>query len=77
MSQIGVGLLGYKGIGGAHSNTYRQVPHFFDVDPLCNGYASLLAAEGWLTSLKEVLSQSSLAAQRPTLYANDGSGVIG
>ena len=77
MSQIGVGLLGYKDMGGAHSNTYRQVPHFFDVDPLCDGYASLLAAEGWLTSLKEVLSQPPLAAERPTLYANDGSEVIG
>jgi predicted dehydrogenase len=33
MSQIGVGLVGYKFMGRAHSNAYRQVGHFFDVDP--------------------------------------------
>ncbi len=33
MSDIGVGLVGYKFMGRAHSNAYRQVEHFFDVDP--------------------------------------------
>ena len=33
MSEIGVGLVGYKFMGRAHSNGYRQVSHFFDVDP--------------------------------------------
>lgn len=33
MSEIGVGLVGYKFMGRAHSNAYRQVEHFFDVDP--------------------------------------------
>ncbi|MGH2550158.1 MAG: Gfo/Idh/MocA family protein, partial [Thermomicrobiales bacterium] len=33
MSSIGVGLVGYKFMGRAHSNGYRQVSHFFDVDP--------------------------------------------
>src|SRR5690348_5382791 len=33
MSDIGVGLVGYKFMGRAHSNAYRQVAHFFDVDP--------------------------------------------
>jgi predicted dehydrogenase len=33
MSDIGIGLVGYKFMGRAHSNAYRQVPHFFDVDP--------------------------------------------
>ena len=33
MSQIGIGLVGYKFMGRAHSNAYRQVAHFFDVDP--------------------------------------------
>ena len=33
MSDIGVGLVGYKFMGRAHSNAYRQVPHFFEVDP--------------------------------------------
>lgn len=33
MSDIGVGLVGYKFMGRAHSNAYRQVAAFFDVDP--------------------------------------------
>ncbi len=34
MSEIGVGLVGYKFMGRAHSNAYRQVRHFFDVEPV-------------------------------------------
>src|SRR5215203_5043154 len=33
MSEIGVGLVGYRFMGRAHSNAYRQVTRFFDVDP--------------------------------------------
>jgi predicted dehydrogenase len=33
MSEIGVGLVGYKFMGRAHSNAYRQVASIFDVDP--------------------------------------------
>ncbi len=33
MAGIGVGLVGYKFMGRAHSNAYRQLPRFFDVDP--------------------------------------------
>ena len=33
MAEIGVGLVGYKFMGRAHSNAYRQVARFFDVDP--------------------------------------------
>jgi predicted dehydrogenase len=34
MSEIGVGLVGYKFMGRTHSNAYRQVARFFDVDPV-------------------------------------------
>ena len=34
MSEIGVGLLGYRFMGRAHSNAYRQVSRFFDVAPV-------------------------------------------
>jgi predicted dehydrogenase len=34
VTEIGVGLVGYKFMGRAHSNAYRQVAHFFDVDPV-------------------------------------------
>ncbi|HKH12924.1 MAG TPA: Gfo/Idh/MocA family oxidoreductase [Rubrobacter sp.] len=33
MAGVGVGLVGYKFMGRAHSNAYRQLPRFFDVDP--------------------------------------------
>ena len=33
MGEIGVGLVGYRFMGRAHSNAYRQVARFFDVDP--------------------------------------------
>ena len=33
MSEIGVGLVGYRFMGRAHSNAYRQVVRFFGVDP--------------------------------------------
>ncbi|MQA86330.1 MAG: gfo/Idh/MocA family oxidoreductase [Streptosporangiales bacterium] len=32
-AEIGVGLVGYKFMGRAHSTAYRQVRHFFPVDP--------------------------------------------
>jgi predicted dehydrogenase len=34
VDEIGVGLVGYKFMGRAHSNAYRQLPRFFDVDPV-------------------------------------------
>jgi len=33
-TEIGVGLVGYKFMGRAHSNAYRQLPRFFDVAPV-------------------------------------------
>ena len=33
MAEIGVGMVGYKFMGRTHSNAYRQVARFFDVDP--------------------------------------------
>lgn len=33
MSEIGVGLVGYRFMGRVHSNAYRQVARFFGVDP--------------------------------------------
>ena len=33
MSEIGVGLVGYRFMGRVHSNAYRQVVRFFSVDP--------------------------------------------
>jgi predicted dehydrogenase len=32
VGEIGVGLVGYKFMGRAHSNAYRQVGRFFDLE---------------------------------------------
>ena len=34
MNEVGVGLVGYRFMGRAHSNAYRQVARFFDTDPV-------------------------------------------
>ena len=34
MAEIGVGLVGYGFMGKVHSNAYRQVGRFFEVDPI-------------------------------------------
>ena len=57
MAEIGVGLVGYKFMGRTHSNAYRQVARFFDVDPtprmrvLCGrdeaGVTAAAAQLGW------------------------------
>ena len=57
MSEIGVGLVGYKFMGRTHSNAYRQVARFFDVEPtprmrvLCGrdaeGVAAAAVQLGW------------------------------
>ena len=55
--ELGVGLVGYRFMGRAHSNAYRQVARFFDVDPapimraICGrdegGVREAAAALGW------------------------------
>lgn len=32
MKKLNVGMIGYKFMGKAHSNAWKQAPHFFDVD---------------------------------------------
>ena len=32
-SELGIGFVGYKVMGQVHSNAYRQVARYFDVDP--------------------------------------------
>ena len=32
MKKLNVGMIGYKFMGRAHSNAWKQAPHFFDVD---------------------------------------------
>ncbi|UCH22678.1 MAG: Gfo/Idh/MocA family oxidoreductase [Deltaproteobacteria bacterium] len=32
MNKLNIGIIGYKFMGKAHSNAWKQAPHFFDVD---------------------------------------------
>jgi predicted dehydrogenase len=73
MSSIGVGLVGYKFMGRAHSNGYRQVTHFFDVDPapkmvaICgrneeavSGAAKQLGWEGYETDYHKLIARDDI-----------------
>src|SRR5918997_3917526 len=73
MSEIGVGLVGYRFMGRAHSNAYRQVARFFDVTPaprmvaLCGRNeaavreaASSLGWEGYETDYGRMLERDDI-----------------
>ena len=73
MSEIGVGLVGYRFMGRAHSNAYRQVARFFDVDlaprmrALCGrdeaavrSSAEALGWEGYETDYRRMLERDDI-----------------
>ena len=73
MSEIGVALVGYKFMGQAHSNAYRQVARFFDVDPvprmraICGrdeeavkAAAASLGWEGYETDYRRLLERDDI-----------------
>jgi predicted dehydrogenase len=73
MSEIGVGLVGYKFMGRAHSNGYRQVSRFFDVDPkprmvaiagrdkaAVSHAADQLGWEGYETDYRKLIERSDI-----------------
>jgi predicted dehydrogenase len=73
MSEIGIGLVGYKFMGRAHSNAWRQVRHFFDVDPVprlravagrdeasVKEAAASLGWEGYETSYDRLLARDDI-----------------
>jgi predicted dehydrogenase len=73
MREIGVALVGYRFMGRAHSNAYRQVARFFDVDPaprmavLCgrdeavvSEAADTLGWEGYETDYERVLERDDI-----------------
>ncbi len=73
MSEIGIGLVGYKFMGRAHSNAWRQVSHFFDVDPVprmraiagrdeenVKAAAASLGWEGYETDYQRLLARDDI-----------------
>ena len=73
VSEIGVGLVGYRFMGKAHSNAYRQVGRFFDLDlrprmrALCGrdeesvkAAAARLGWEGYETDYRRLLERDDV-----------------
>lgn len=73
MAEIGVGLVGYKFMGRTHSNAYRQVARFFDVDPeprmialagrneaAVSDAARQLGWESYVTDYRELLQRDDI-----------------
>ncbi|MFM8594737.1 MAG: Gfo/Idh/MocA family protein, partial [Chloroflexota bacterium] len=76
MSEIGVGLVGYKFMGRAHSNAYRQVAHFFDVDPIPVMRAICGRNESAVASAAQTLGWESYETDFRTLVARDDIGLV-
>lgn len=76
MSEIGVGLVGYKFMGRAHSNAYRQVSHFFEVDPVPVMRAICGRNEDAVTSAAASLGWQGYETDYRKLIARDDIGLI-
>lgn len=76
MSEIGVGLVGYKFMGRAHSNGYRQVSHFFDVDPTPKMVAICGRDETAVKAAAANLGWDSYETDYHKLIARDDIGLV-
>jgi predicted dehydrogenase len=76
MSEIGVGLVGYKFMGRAHSNGYRQVSHFFEVDPKPRMVAIAGRNEAAVKAAAEQLGWEGYETDYHALIARDDIGLI-
>ncbi|HVL24023.1 MAG TPA: Gfo/Idh/MocA family oxidoreductase [Thermomicrobiales bacterium] len=76
MSTIGVGLVGYKFMGRAHSNSYRQVAAFFPVDPKPRMVAICGRDEAAVKSAAETLGWESYETDYHKLVKRDDIGLV-
>ena len=76
MSEIGVGLVGYKFMGRAHSNGYRQVAHFFDVDPAPKMVAICGRDEAGVKAAAGQLGWDGYETDYRKLIARDDIGLV-
>jgi len=76
MAEIGVGLVGYKFMGRAHSNAYRQVARFFDVDPIPRMRAICGRDEAGVREAASTLGWEGYETDFQTLIARDDIGLI-
>ena len=76
MATIGVGLVGYKFMGRAHSNAYRQLPRFFDVDPSPRLVAVCGRDEAGVREAAEKLGYESYETDYHRLVQRDDIGLV-
>lgn len=76
MSEIGVGLVGYKFMGRAHSNAYRQAAAFFDVDPKPVMRAICGRDEAATKAAAEKLGWQTWETDYHTLVQRDDIGLV-
>ncbi len=76
MAEIGVGLVGYKFMGRAHSNGYRQVAHFFDVDPKPRMVAICGREEAGVKAAAEKLGWEGYETDYRRLVTRDDIGLV-
>ena len=74
--EIGVGLVGYKFMGRAHSNAYRQVARFFDVDPVPRMAAICGRDEAGVREAAVNLGWESYETDYRKLVARDDVGLV-
>jgi predicted dehydrogenase len=75
-SEIGVGLVGYKFMGRTHSNAYRQVARFFDVDPAPRMVAICGRNEGAVKEAAATLGWEGYETDYEKLVARDDIGLV-
>jgi len=76
MAEIGVGLVGYKFMGRAHSNAYRQVGRFFDVDPAPRMTALCGRDEAGVKAAAQQLGWEGYETDYHKLVARDDIGLV-
>ena len=76
MAEIGVGLVGYKFMGRTHSNAYRQLPRFFDVDPSPRMAAICGRDEAGVRQAADALGWESYETDYQRLVERDDIGLI-
>src|ERR671912_2908628 len=76
MAEIGVGLVGYKFMGRTHSNAYRQVARFFDVDPTPRMRAICGREEAAVKAAAESLGWEEYETDFRKLVARDDIGLV-
>ena len=74
--EIGVGLVGYKFMGRAHSNAYRQVASFFDVDPVPRMAAICGRDEAGVKEAADTLGWDSYETDYRNLVARDDIDLV-